>query len=90
VAGWLATVAAEMVGQAAMRDEPMGMGAEDFAYMCQQVPGAMFMLGAALADGLERGHHTPIFNIDEAVLPLGAAMLAETAARFLRGDFALS
>jgi amidohydrolase len=90
VAGWLSTVAEEIVGPAAMRDEPMGMGAEDFAYMCQQAPGAMFMLGAALDDGVERGHHTNIFNIDEAVLPIGAAILAETACRFLRGQFALS
>jgi amidohydrolase len=62
------------------------MGAEDFAYMTRQAPGAMFMLGAATSDGVARNHHTPIFDIDERALPLGAAVLAETARRFLKGE----
>ena len=53
--------------------------------MVHEVPGAMFMLGAATADGVWRAHHTPIFDIDESVLPLGAAILAETARRFVTG-----
>jgi len=89
VAGWLSTVAADLLGPAAVATDTMGMGSEDFAFMCQQVPGAMFLLGAALNDGLERAHHTDIFNIDETVLPLGVAILAETARRFLRGDLRL-
>jgi hypothetical protein len=28
-----------------------------------------------------------VFAIDESVMPLGAAVLAETAVRFLRGEF---
>ncbi|MCA9933455.1 MAG: hypothetical protein KC415_06000, partial [Anaerolineales bacterium] len=60
--------------------------AEDFAYMAQKAPGAMFMLGAALDDGIVRGHHTDIFDIDENVLPLGTAVLAETARRFVTGS----
>ena len=47
------------------------------------------MVGAALPDGLLRGHHTDIFDIDEGVLPVGAALLAETARRFLTGEFSL-
>lgn len=89
VTGWLRTVCADILGQSAIKDESMGMGAEDFAYMCQIVPGAMFMLGAALPDGILRGHHTDIFDIDESALPIGAAILAETARRFLTGEFAL-
>jgi amidohydrolase len=65
------------------------MASEDFAYMCQEAPGAMFMLGAAIDDGTDRGHHTNIFDIDERALPLGAAILAETARRFLAGEFKL-
>ena len=45
----------------------------------------MFMLGAAIDDGLVRHHHTDIFDIDESVLPTGAAILAETARRFVTG-----
>jgi amidohydrolase len=43
----------------------------------------MFQLGAAPAGGV-RQHHTPIFDIDESALPVGAAILAETTCRLLR------
>ena len=65
------------------------MGAEDFAFMGQKAPGAMIMVGAAKADGLVRNHHTDIFDIDEQALPIGAAILAETARRFLAGELSL-
>jgi amidohydrolase len=65
------------------------MGGEDFAYMCQQAPGAMIMVGAAMPDGVERNHHTNIFDIDERALPIGAAILAETTRRFLTGELSL-
>lgn len=83
VNGWLKDVAVEMVGETAVVEEEFGMGAEDFAYMTQKAPGAMFMLGAAPPDGITRYHHTDTFDIDESVLPLGAAILAETARRFV-------
>ena len=85
VAGWLAGTAAELIGAGAIDRTRSGMGAEDFAYMTEAVPGAMFMLGAAVGD-VQRGHHTPIFNIDERALPVGTAILAETARRFLAGE----
>lgn len=89
VAGWLEQVAGSFLGSDAFDQSPPGLGAEDFSYMCQKVPGAMLMLGAAIDDGVVRAHHTPIFDIDERCLPIGAAILAETAARFLRGEVKL-
>ncbi len=89
VAGWLEQVAGTFLGERAFDHSAPGLGAEDFAYMCQQVPGAMLMLGAAIGDGVARAHHTPIFDIDERCLPIGAAILAETAVRFLKGEVAL-
>jgi amidohydrolase len=77
----LQQVAAEMVDADRIVDEQFGMGAEDFAYMAREAPGAMFFLGGKIAGG--GSHHTPIFDIDEDVLPLGAAILAETARRFV-------
>ena len=59
------------------------MGAEDFSYMAQKAPGAMFMLGAKF-DDQSRPHHTPIFDISEDALPVGTAMLAEVTCRLLR------
>jgi len=86
VAGWMEQVAGEFLGDNAFDHSPAGLGAEDFAYMCQKAPGAMLMLGAAIDDGVTRGHHTPIFDIDERCMPVGAAILAETATRFLKGQ----
>ena len=80
---WLREAARAVNGPEMIFEEPFGMGAEDFAYMAQEAPGAMFMLGASLEDGVERGHHTEVFDIDERALPVGAAILAETARRFV-------
>ncbi len=89
VTSWLEQVSTDLLGAAAIDKQRGGMGGEDFAYMCQRAPGAMLMLGAAIDDGIRRAHHTPIFDIDERCLPIGAAVLAETALRFLRGDVQL-
>lgn len=83
---WMRSVATELAPSDQIRmNEEFGMGAEDFAYMAREAKGAMFMLGAAIDDGIVRNHHTDIFDIDERVMPLGAAMLAETARRFVMG-----
>lgn len=87
VNGWMRATAQELVGETAVANHEYGMGAEDFAYMTQKTKGAMFMLGAATADGVARFHHTETFDIDESVLPLGTAVLAETARRFVSGSF---
>ncbi len=73
----------DLVGAHTLLDpEPM-MGAEDFSYMTRKAPGAMFMLGAK-KDSSDRPHHTPVFDIDEEVMPYGAAVLADVACRLLR------
>lgn len=59
------------------------MGAEDFSFMAQKAPGAMFMLGAK-KDDVNRPHHTPVFDIDESALPVGTAILCEATLRLLR------
>ncbi len=82
---WMRQVAGDLIGSGAVVEAQYGMGAEDFAYMTQKAKGAMFMLGAAMPDGPVRHHHTPIFDIDEGVLAPGAAVLAETARRFVTG-----
>lgn len=79
---WMRNVVTDLAGADKVLDKRSGMGAEDFSYMSKMVPGAMFMLGA---DNGKGGHHTPLFDIDEDVLPLGAAVLAETARRYVVG-----
>ncbi len=58
------------------------MTAEDFSFLAAHAPGAFFWLGAGLPD--PREHHHPRFDVDEAVLPLGAALLAGSAVELLR------
>lgn len=80
VAGLIEQVTSEMLGADRLEPPEAGMGAEDFGYMARLAPGAMFMLGARY-DEKNRGHHTPIFDINEDAFPIGAALLLETAHR---------
>ena len=66
------------------------MGAEDFSYVLEQVPGAMFFLGVAKEGDDWRSAcaiHSPRMFVDEAALPRGSAVLAGCALRFLERGF---
>ncbi|WP_410612295.1 M20 metallopeptidase family protein [Amycolatopsis sp. lyj-109] len=60
-------------------------GGEDFSRVLHRIPGAFVLLGAG--DGTT-DNHSPLAEFDDAVLPDGAAVLAELALR--RGRRALS
>jgi len=60
------------------------LGAEDFGEFMKYAPGAMFNLGTQKAGHEEYPLHHPKFDLDERALPVGTAMLAETAKRFLQ------
>ncbi|MDP9057203.1 MAG: M20 family metallopeptidase [Pseudomonadota bacterium] len=85
------TVARELFGADAFQRlaSPI-MGAEDFSYVLEKAPGAMFFLGAA-PEGDDWaaccGIHSTRMMLDEAVLPRGAALLAGLAERFLARGF---
>lgn len=85
-------VVGEALGPDAWRDLPSPiMGAEDFSYVLEQVPGAMFFLGVAHEGDDWRqccGIHSPRMVVDEAALPHGTAVLAGCALRFLERGFA--
>ena len=60
------------------------MGSEDFSLMMHDIPGFFLMVGSENADeGLDYGHHHPKFNIDEACLPYGVAIMAQGAMEIL-------
>lgn len=59
------------------------LGAEDFGCFMERAPGTMFTLGVRGA-GPETGLHNPNFDLDEDSLPVGAAVFAESALRFLK------
>jgi amidohydrolase len=83
---WLSQTINDLYPECEIIPEPFGLGGEDFGYMTQVAPGAMFFLGCALSDGIERDLHTPIFDIDERCLPMGVAIMSEMAARYLKGE----
>ena len=62
------------------------MGAEDFSYVLEKVPGMMAFLGVA-GEGADLAQccaiHSTRMMVDESVLPRGTAFLAGCATRFL-------
>ena len=66
------------------------MGAEDFAYVLEKVPGAMFFLGVAEQGTDWRaccGLHSSHMHLDEGAMARGAALHAGLAERYLAGGF---
>jgi amidohydrolase len=60
------------------------MGAEDFSYYARLVPGMIVRLGVRNEErGFVHPLHHPRFDLDEDALPLGAALLADVATRWL-------
>ncbi|MEL6620455.1 MAG: M20 aminoacylase family protein [Pseudomonadota bacterium] len=68
-----AGVAREVAGEAPVQDDiDKVAGAEDFAYMLQERPGAYLFLGAGAGPGL----HNAKFNFNDEIAPIGASFLA--------------
>jgi len=87
VVGWLRQTAQDLIGPENVSEGELGMYGEDFSYMAQASRGAMISLGTKDPNGPPRFHHHPEFDLDEEALPIGTAILAETALRFVRGQF---
>jgi len=85
VASLIGAVATDLLGEEHLAPPEKSMGAEDFAFFSQLAPGAMFFLGCRIEDE-PRFAHNSRFDIDERCLPIGSAMLAESALRLLRGE----
>jgi amidohydrolase len=77
--------AAATLGSAHVTPIPKELGAEDFGSFTQVAPGAMFTLGTRI-EGDQRFLHHPRLDLDERALPLGTAIFAECALKFLRGS----
>ncbi|MGN1412478.1 MAG: M20 family metallopeptidase [Oscillospiraceae bacterium] len=59
-------------------------GSEDFAYVSQKVPSIMLALSAGQPEkGYSYPQHHPMVKFDEDVLPIGSAIYAYTALRWL-------
>jgi amidohydrolase len=75
--------ALDLLGSENVLPPQKGLGAEDFGCFSELAPGAMFYLGSRVESD-EREHHNSRFDVNDQCLPFGAAILAETALRFLR------
>jgi amidohydrolase len=76
-------VAGDLIGNENVLPPLEGLGAEDFGCFSELAPGAMFNLGCRFERD-ERMHHNSRFDVNDECLPIGAAILAETALRFLK------
>ena len=86
VSGVIEATGRELLGTDNVHDIRKTMGAEDFSEFLDLAPGAMFTLGVQKKGHEEYKLHHPKFDLDERALPIGTAMLAETAKRFLKGE----
>jgi amidohydrolase len=75
--------ARDLLGTGNVHEIEKTLGAEDFGEFLKHAPGAMFTLGTQKKGHEEYLLHHPKFDIDERALPIGTAMLVETAKRFL-------
>ncbi|MBS1911952.1 MAG: amidohydrolase [Bacteroidetes bacterium] len=76
--------ARELLGTGAVYDAAPMMGAEDFAYYLEKVPGTFWWIGAGTPEqGCNAGLHNPKFTINEDILPVGSALMAWVAYRYL-------
>ena len=78
-------VAVDLLGADAVKPAVPVMGGEDFSVLARDVPGCYLRLGGGFPGGPLRNHHDANFDIDESALPIGTALLAESALRYLRG-----
>jgi amidohydrolase len=65
------------MGKENVLETELRMGAEDFGYYTQVVPGCFFRLGVRNeAAGIIHNVHTPKFNVDERAIETGMGMMA--------------
>lgn len=77
-------VSIDLLGRKNFRVVPPMMGAEDFSFYSQVIPSAFFYIGIRNETlGSTHTGHSPHFMIDEDALPIGAAVHATIAERYL-------
>ncbi|HET9112217.1 MAG TPA: amidohydrolase [Ktedonobacterales bacterium] len=61
------------------------MGAEDMSYFLNAAPGCFIFVGSRNDErNLNHPHHSPLFDFDEAALPIGVELLASLATAYLQ------
>ncbi|MBI3165366.1 MAG: amidohydrolase [Chloroflexi bacterium] len=83
VAKVIAEVGRDLLGEDKVHPMHKTLGAEDFPEFLKNAPGAMYTLGTRIEGREIYELHHPKFDLDERALPIGTAVLVETAMRFL-------
>jgi amidohydrolase len=86
VANMIERTGKDLLGEQNVRESQRTLGAEDFGEFLKHAPGAMFTLGTQKPGHEDYLLHHPKFDLDERALPIGTAMLVETAKRFLEQE----
>ena len=77
--------AAEVLGADKVDEIKPVLGAEDFAYYLEKIPGAFFLLGTGNPQkGIVYPHHHPKFDLDEDSMPLGIEIMARCVMKLLQ------
>ena len=84
VAAVIQQVGADLLGKDNVHEMHKTLGAEDYGEFLKHAPGAMYTLGTMIEGREVYELHHPKFDIDERALPIGTAVLVETAMRFLK------
>lgn len=74
-------LAAQTFGEERAVEAKRLMGAEDFSFYAQRVPACFYTVGANGGPSTANAHHSSTFDIDEAALPAGVAMMTALAFR---------
>jgi amidohydrolase len=77
-------VGVDLLGRENVHEIHKSMGAEDFGAFMEHAPGAMYTLGTGGRPETEFPLHHSRFDIDERAMPIGTAVLVETALRLLK------
>ena len=83
VAALVAGAAADVLGESAVRPALPSLGGDDFSFLLERAPGCYFFLGEQQPGRPEYGWHDPAYDLDEASIALGSAVLALAALRAL-------
>ncbi len=75
-------LADELMGEENIETTELRMGAEDFGYYSQVIPGCFYRLGVGNVEaGITASVHTPVFDVDERSLRYGMEMMAWLGAK---------
>ncbi len=84
MAAFARSVAEKLVAPEQVITAPPVMGAEDMSFFLNAAPGCYIFLGSANHERhLDHPHHSPLFDFDEACLPLGIELLSQLALNYL-------